>query len=416
MRTWSRLLSADEARAAFAAVYQPIPSVESVALDAALGRVLAETIHAPEDLPPFRRALMDGFAVRAADLAPAPVTLAVTGEIAMGEVATIAVGAGEAVRVATGAMLPPGADTVVPIEQTDGTSETEVRVLVPIPAGRHLIERGEDVRAGEPLLPAGHRLRPPDLGALAGLGLLTVRVYRQPRVGILATGDEVVPADATPPPGKVRDMNSYSLAASVTAHGGIPRRYGIVPDEFDALLAAGRRALAENDLVLFTGGSSVGKCDLVTATIAELGPPGIVVHGVNIRPGKPTIFAVCEGKPVFGLPGQPVSALNTFDLFVAPVLRALQGLPETLPTVRARLARDLRSADGREDHVRVRLERHGDSLVAIPVDGLSAMIGSMVRAHGIVVIPAGAAGYSAGDEVEVRWIVGTDGTAIERTR
>ncbi len=403
MTTWPTLLSADEARARFAEHYRPRPVPETINTPDALGRVLAEPVRSPEDLPPFRRSLMDGFAVRAADTAAIPAALRRAAGVRMGEVASVPLGPGEAAPIPTGGMLPDCADAVVPVELAE-TRGAEVRVLQPVTPGRHVIERGEDVRAGEPLLPAGHRLRAPDIGALMGLGLICVTVYRGPRVGILSTGDEVVAADTVPHVGKVRDMNSYGLAASVQAAGGIASRCGIVSDEPEALYAAAAAARAENDFLLLNGGSSVGERDHVAAVLDRLGRPGVLVHGVNIRPGKPTVFALCDGKPVFGLPGQPVSALNTFDLFVAPLLRVFQGLPTSLPTVRARLIAPLRSADGREDHVRVLLTERDGLTHAEPIPGISAMITTMVRAHGITVVPAGSPGFEAGEEVEVRLI------------
>jgi molybdopterin molybdotransferase len=242
------------------------------------------------------------------------------------------------------------------------------------------------------------------VGALMGLGLTRAGVYRLPRVGILSTGDEVVPADQVPPPGKVRDMNSYSLAAYVRSLGAVPRRWGIVPDDEETLLAAASQALAASDMLLLNAGTSVGAKDVVAPVIDRLGRPGVLVHGVDIRPGKPTVFAVCDGKPVFGLPGQPVSVLNTFDQFVAPVLRRMLKLSEEVPVVRARLAAALQSADGREDHVRVCLEREGDGWRATPITGVSAMISTMTRAHGITVVPSLSPGFEVGDEVEVRLI------------
>lgn len=397
------LPSADEARRRFAAAWEARPVPEEVATPDALGRVLAAPVAATEDLPPFRRALMDGFACRAADIATVPAVLAVVDDVQMGAPAHVPVGPGQAARVPTGGMLPEGADVVVPVEQAAAAGD-RVTVHAALAAGRHLIERGEDVRAGVPLLPAGHRMRAPDVGALMGLGILRVAVYRRPRVGILSTGDEVVPPEETPPFGKIRDMNSYAVAAAVQALGALPVRGGIVPDDEATLLAAARAALAECDVLLFNGGSSVGVKDVVAPVIDRLGPPGVLVHGVDIRPGKPAIFAVCGGKPVFGLPGQPVSALNTFELFVAPVLRALLGLPERVPTVRARLAAEVRSADGREDHVRVLLEEREGTWWATPIAGVSAMITTMVRAQGITVIPARTPGLAAGSEVEVRLI------------
>lgn len=401
MRTWGALASADEARRRFDDAWEPVERTEEVETSGALGRVLSTPIAAPEDLPPFHRALMDGYACRAEDIAAVPTSLWIVGDVLMGREAGCRVGPGDCARIPTGGMLPEGADVVVPIEQADETGD---RVLIrsSLAAGRHLIERGEDVRAGEPLLPAGHRLRPADIGALMGLGVTRVQVHALPRVGILSTGDEIVPADKPPSPGKVRDLNAHSLGASVTALGAVPARLGIFPDEEDVLFSALESALAVCDVVLLSAGSSVGKRDVVPGVIDRLGPPGILVHGVDIRPGKPTIFALCRGKPVFGLPGQPVSALNTFDLFVAPVLRRLMHLPETVPVVPARLAGAVRSADGREDHVRVRLEFGEGEWRATPLLGVSAMITTLVRAHGIVVVPARSEGYAAGDEVSVR--------------
>jgi molybdopterin molybdotransferase len=403
MQTWGELLSADEARRRFAEAWEPAFAVEEIDTPSALGRVLAQDVRSTEDLPPFRRSLMDGFACRAADIVSVPVSLRLVGEVAMGAPAGVAVGAGEAVRVPTGGMLPEGSDVVVPIEQAEVEGE-QVEIRAALAAGRHLIERGEDVTAGDVVLAEGRRLRPPDIGALMGLGIGRISVYRLPRVGIISTGDEVVSSDTAPPFGKIRDLNSYSLAAYVEAQGAIPRRYGIVPDEEETLLAAAQQALAESDLLLFNGGTSVGVKDVVAPVIERLGRPGVLIHGVDIRPGKPTIFAVCDGKPVFGLPGQPVSVLNTFDQFVAPVLRRMLKIPDEVRTVRARLTHPIRSADGREDHVRVSLEQREDGCWATPIIGVSAMISTMVGADGITVIPSRAPGCEAGDEVEVRLI------------
>lgn len=406
---WGRLLDADQARAKFDAAFRVPERVERVATETALGRVLAEPLASPEDLPPFRRSLMDGYAVRAADTAGAapdtPRLLTVVVDVAMGRAVQHGIGPGEAARVPTGGMLPEGADAVVIVENTREEAG-RVAVLAPITAGRHLIEQGEDVRRGEPLLAAGHRLRPQDVGALLGLGICEVAVYHRPRVGILSTGDEVVPPDRTPAAGQIRDMNSYALAAMVAQLGALPHRYGIVTDDLERLQRAAAAALAECDALILNGGSSVGEKDHVARVIDRLGAPGVLVHGINIRPGKPTVLAVCAGKPVFGLPGQPVSALNTFELFVAPVLRRMLRLPDDTPRVMARLTTALRSADGREDHVRVTLEARADGLWATPLPGVSAMISTMVRAEGITVVPAGSPGFEAGEAVEVRYFSG----------
>jgi molybdopterin molybdotransferase len=399
------LVSAPEAKARFDAAFRPAERTERVASADGLGRVLAEGIATPMDLPPFARALMDGYAVRAAETAgasrEAPRQLRVVDDIAMGAVAARPVGPGEAARIPTGGMLPQGADAVVNVEETE-ERDGRVAVYRVVRPGQHVIERAEDVRAGEPLMSPGHRLRPPDIGALMGLGILEVLVYALPRVGILSTGDEVVPPEETPPPGKIRDMNSYALAAFVQRIGALPVLYGIVRDDLPTLAEAARRALAECDVLILNGGSSVGVKDHVAPAIATLGAPGVLVHGINIRPGKPTVLAVCDGKPVFGLPGQPVSVLNTFELFVAPVLRRMLRVADDTRVVRARLTQSITSADGREDHVRVALEARDGEWWATPIPGVSAMISTMVRAAGIMVIPAGSPGWREGDEVEVR--------------
>jgi molybdopterin molybdotransferase len=403
MQTWGKLPSADEARQRFAEAWAPQFETEEIPTPDALGRVLAVSVSATEDLPPFRRSLMDGFACRAGDITSVPARLRIVDDVQMGEEARVPIRAGEATRIPTGGMLPDGADVEVPIEQAEADGNSVI-IQTALVAGRHLIERGEDVSAGERLMDVGHRLRAPDLGALMGLGFTCVTVYRLPRVGILSTGDEVVPADQQPPLGKVRDMNSYSLAAFVQHVGAVPHRYGIVHDDEEALLAAAQAALAECDLLLFSAGSSVGAKDVVANVIDRLGKPGVLVHGVDIRPGKPTVFAVCNGTPVFGLPGQPVSVLNTFDQFVAPVLRRMLCLSDEVPTRRARLTEAIRSADGREDHVRVTLERRDGEWWATPIVGVSAMICTMVRAQGITVIPARSPGFETGAEIDVRLI------------
>ncbi len=400
-----RLMSADEARATFDAVFTAPEQVERIETATALGRVLAEALAAPEDLPPFRRSLMDGYAVQAADTTGAtrdsPRLLRVVADVAMGQAAERGIRPGEAAQVPTGGMLPEGADAVVIVEETRA-ADGRVAVLSPITPGRHLIERGEDVRRGEAVLSPGHRLRPQDVGALLGLGIVTIAVHGRPRVGILSTGDEVVPPEATPGPGQIRDMNSYALAGMVEQAGAVPHRYGIVEDEFATLEAAARAALAECHALILNGGSSVGVKDHVAPVIDRLGRPGVLVHGINIRPGKPTVLAVCDGKPVFGLPGQPVSVLNTFALFVEPVLRRMQRLADDTPRVTARLTAAVRSADGREDHARVSLESGPEGLRATPIPGVSAMISTMVRAAGVIVVPAGSSGFEAGERVEVR--------------
>lgn len=375
---------------------------------ASLGRVLASDVASSNDLPPFDRSLVDGWAVRAIDIAaagpPAPVGLQRAGEIRMAAAAGMAVGPGQTVRIPTGGMLPQGADAVVMQEHVDAGGQT-ILVSRPVKAGENVVRAGDDVRAGQVVLARGRRLRAPDLGILAGIGQVQVEVTLRPRVAILSTGDEVMPPDAPLQPGKVRDMNGAALAGAVIDAGGVPEVLGVVPDELPIVEAALRRAVGGHEMVLVSGGSSVGDRDVVTDAIARLDPPGIIVHGISVRPGKPTVLAVAGSVPVIGLPGNPVSALVIFDVFARPILEQSLGmdpLSRRWNLLRARLATALPSAGEREDHRRVSLEIRPDGLWAVPLPAGSQILTSLVRADGIVVVPAGPEGIQAGGEIEVR--------------
>ncbi len=267
----------------------------------------------------------------------------------------------------------------------------------------NVLQVGEDVQPGETVLLRGSRLRAQEIGGLMALGFTRVRVVRPPLVGILSTGDEVVAPEADPLPGQVRDVNTYTLAAVVTQAGGEPVLYGILPDQREALELAARQAHAACDVVLITAGSSVSSRDITSEIIATLGPPGVLAHGVALKPGKPTILAVCSGKPVIGLPGNPVSALVVAGLFVAPLLRRMLGLraPRLSPRVHARLTMNIPSEAGREDYVPVRVTGEEGSFDAEPVFGKSNLIFTLVRADGLVRVPTDANGLAAGEMVEV---------------
>ncbi len=385
--------------------YRALPT-EILATAEARGRVLAEDITAPHPLPHFARSTMDGYAVRAADTVGAseslPAYLRVIGELHMGQPPQLEVGAGEAALIHTGGALPAGADAVVMVERTQKAGPQEIEVLRAVASGENVIAVGEDVQAGELVLEAGHRLRAQELGGLAALGIMQVSVTRKPRVALISTGDELVPPDTLPGINQVRDLNSTAIGALVEAHGGIPLRYGILRDSAESLYAAAAQALAAADMLLITAGSSISARDVTATVIGRLGKPGILVHGVPIKPGKPTILAVCAGKPVFGLPGNPVSALNAARLFVVPTLWWLQGAEPPRPGyARARLAGNLPGAAGRERFVSVRLEEREDGLWAIPIFGESNLIFTLVRGEGMVHIPLGATGLPQGLEVEV---------------
>ena len=374
----------------------------------ALRRVLAETPVATSPLPAFARSTMDGYAVRAADTYGAtealPAYLIVSGESPMGQAPTIEVGSGKAAIIHTGGMLPHGADAVVMIERTQKTTEREIEVMRSVAPGENVLQIGEDVKAGEPLLPIGHWLRPQDIGGLMAMGITRVKVARRPRVGILATGDEVIDPHAAPQPGQVRDVNTYTISGLVEQAGGMPQAGGIIGDNFDRLLAAARTALDQADALVLSAGSSVSVRDMTSRVIDQLGRPGVLAHGVSIKPGKPTILAVCNGKPVFGLPGNPVSAMVVGDLFITPTVWRLQGCdrPPAQNRIKARLSHNVASVPGRVDYIQVKLiEREGEWW-AEPVFGKSNLIFTLVKADGMLIIPLDANGVQTGEIVEVR--------------
>jgi molybdopterin molybdotransferase len=307
----------------------------------------------------------------------------------------------------TGGMLPPGADAVVMIEYTQTVRPSDVEILRSVAIGENVLKVGEDVAAGQEVISEGTRLRPAEIGGLMALGILQVQVAKKPRVGILSSGDEVVPPEEEIRPGQVRDINSYTLSALVEQAGGVATRFGIVPDNAADLREAALGALPECELLVITAGSSASARDLTAEVIDSLGEPGVLVHGVEVRPGKPTILAACnldgQDKAVIGLPGNPVSALVIARLFIIPIINRLLGLRESLvqPQVRARLSLNLPSQAGREDWIPVRIASEEDGYVAEPVFGKSNLIFTLARADGLVRIPPAATGLSAGEEVDV---------------
>lgn len=407
VRPFFHVVSTDEARAHIAAL-DALPA-EWAATSSAAGRVLARAVAAVADMPHFDRADMDGYAVRAVDTFGAstgtPAYLRILGTVEMGRAARTRLRKGTAMRVATGAMLPPGADAVVMVEHTDEVGEL-VEVHRGVSPWQNVLRTGEDVARGTIVLPAGRRLRARDLGALTGIGVTRVRVHRRPRAALLSTGDEIVAPDRKPRPGQVRNINQYSLAAMIDATGAVVIDHGVVGDEARALAGCLQRALAESDVVFLSGGSSVGVKDLTTDVILSLPRAKIAFHGISVAPGKPTLLATAAGKPIVGLPGHPVSALVIFDLFGAPLLRRMGGedaaaIFRPARTARATLAQNVASKPGREDYVRVRLARRDGRLMATPLPGKSGAIFHLIAADGLVCIPANSEGIDEGSEVEV---------------
>ncbi len=421
MTQFLTLKTAEEAWEIFLGHFTPGVVMERLQVTEALDRVLAQDAIAPQRLPTFVRGTVDGYAVQAVDThgasTGAPAYLDVVAEVPMGVQADIMLGPGQAALMHTGGMVPAGADAVMMIENTHrigapmfgsvalqaGFEPYGIEVYRPAAAGENCIQPGEDVEQGESVLLAGHTLRPQDIGGLLALGLTEIGVARRPRVGIVSQGDEVVPPEQEPGPGQVRDINSYTLAGLVSQAGGIPITYPIAPDRQEALDAAVRRAFDDADVVVVTAGSSVSYRDLTANAINKLGAPGVLVHGVAIRPGKPTILAVCDGKPVIGLPGNPVSCINIFKHFVAPTIRLLLGAqPQLTRTTVAKLARNIPAGSGRADFVRVRLEERDGETWAVPVFGKSNLIFTLVRSEGVVEVPLNSNGIPAGEMVVVR--------------
>ena len=313
--------------------------------------------------------------------------------------------AGQCAQIGTGGMLPPGADAVVMVEHTRSLDQATIEVTSSLAPGAHVLKKDDDAGRGQTLLPAGHRLRPQDVGLLAALGLRRVRVRQRPRVGIISTGDEVVPVEQIPAPGQVRDVNTHTLHTQIMASGGRPVALGLAPDDRERLIAQVADSLRENHLTLLSGGSSVGARDLTAEVFMTFEGARLLVHGVSVSPGKPFIWVQAGGRQLMGLPGQVASCLVSFYLFVEPVMERLLGRParpfSRFGRIKALLSRPVPSAPGREEFVRARLVKDGDALLAEPVFGKSGLLSSLVQSQGLLTVPAESEGLYAGDEVEV---------------
>lgn len=401
------LLPPQEALETLLSHLKAAPHSEEIDTRQAVGRVTAVPVIAPHPLPSFPRSTVDGYAIIAADTYGAgealPAYLNVAAEVPMGAEAGVELTPGNCALIHTGGMLPSGADAVVMVEYTQSAAANEVEILRAVAVGENVLKVGEDVAAGDEVIPAGVRLGAAEIGGLMAIGSTRLAVVRKPRVGIISSGDEVVPPDAPLKPGQVRDVNAYTLSALVQDAGGDPRLYGIVHDQYAEMQAVATLAMEECDLVVITAGSSASTRDLTAQVFDALGEPGVLVHGVNVRPGKPTILAVCGGKAMIGLPGNPVSALVIASLFVVPVIHAYLGMIKTRPrpSIDARLSINLSSQAGREDWVPVRLVPSPQGYLAEPVFGKSNLIFGLVRADGLVCIPADANGLAAGEPVRV---------------
>jgi molybdopterin molybdotransferase len=411
------------------------PGAEEIETSRALGRILVADVHSPHPLPEFPRSTVDGYALRAHDTFGAseamPGYLNLIGEVLMGAAPGFSISFGTCALIHTGGMLPEGADAVIMLENTQqvfkGNGEknhkgitsppmiplinSEIEISRAVAEGENVIRIGEDVKADQVVLKAGIRVRPAEIGGCMALGIIRLRVAIKPIIGIISTGDEIIPPNQKPKSGQVRDVNSYSLAALVEKNGGKPVIFGIIRDDLEIMKLGTAKALKECDAVIITAGSSASARDMTAEVINSLGVPGVLVHGINVHPGKPTILAVCDGKAVIGLPGNPVSALVIAGLFVVPVIEKLLGIKTVRPhsSIMAKMAVNISSQAGREDWVPVKLlqlppishlEGEG-GWNAEPVFGKSNLIFSLAAADGLVRISPEATGISAGDTVEV---------------
>jgi molybdopterin molybdotransferase len=378
----------------------PVTATETVPVEQSVGRVLAAPVAADTDIPGFDRSVVDGYAVPSSDTTGAgdaiPALLLYAGKVAMGtSTMKIIVRAGECVYIPTGGVLPEGADAVAMVEYTEEASGT-ILIKKPVAHGENVLLGDEDFKKDEIVFRPGHRLTPQDVGVLAACGCAMVTVAKKPVIGIISTGNELVPVTVQPGPGQVRDANAPMLAAWLSEYGCIPRLYGIVKDEREAFEAVISKALPECDVILLSGGSSKDDRDMTAEVIAGKGE--VLIHGIAIAPGKPTIIGRISQKPVFGLPGHPASAFVVLIAIVRPLIDKILGLekPQIL-TVKATLEENIPSQRGREEYVRVRVEKG----IATPLFGKSGLLNTLVKSDGLVCIPAGYEGLEKGSQVEV---------------
>lgn len=395
--------SPDEALMLIKDQFGRLCSGERVPLASARGRVLVSAVRAEEFVPGFDRSTVDGYAVAARDTfgcsEAMPALLELDGEVNMGQGAGEALRSGQTRAVPTGGAVPEGADAVVMMEYTEDFGGGTIGILKPAAPGENMIYRGDDVFPGKELLSAGHVLQSHDIGALAAMGVTEVEVVKKPKVGIISTGDELVEPGQLPGPGQVRNVNSPLLAALMEEFGASPLCYGIVRDEREELRAAIERAVSECDMVLVSGGSSVGARDAAAEVIGGMGE--MLLHGIAMKPGKPTILAKVNGKPVFGLPGHPAAAYFVGRVFVRSALAAIMGKKERIFTLTARLTEPVSANHGRAQYMGVHLERVGGELFASPIRSKSGLISGFAGSDGFFCVPRDREGYARGESVEV---------------
>lgn len=373
---------------------------ETIVIDEAESRVLAEAIISVEDIPGFDRSWKDGYAVIAAETYSAsdqnPVILSLTGTVSMGKSEPGHISPGECRYIPTGGQMPAGADAVVMIEYTEQVG-SQILIRQPVTVRENVIGKDEDFKAGSVIYPTGFTLRPQDIGVLASIGRTRISVRKNPRIGIISTGVELVPAEAIPRVGEVREVNSHLISVFMHRQGATPVRYGIIRDNKDELVNTIRTACSECDAVILSGGSSKDRNDITVRAIESLGT--VFIHGISIAPGKPTIIGKCNDVPVIGLPGHPASTFMVMTLVVIHLIQAMKGSPcQHIYKKTIKMATDVRSEGGRELYLRVKIEDGA----ATPVLGKSGLLNTLLQSDGIIHIPAGKEGLERGEETEVR--------------
>ncbi len=395
----------------FSKLSPKLPPETNLKIYESYGRILSRDLFSPEDLPDFSRSTVDGYAVSASDTFGAtegmPAYVNIRYEIVMGEEPGFELQKGEVAKIPTGGMLPKGADAAVMFEHTQQADAGMIEVLKPVAPGENVIQAGEDVKKGDCVLKKGHKMRPQDIGVLSGLGIKDVWVYEQPKVSIISTGDEIVPPDKPVRPGQVRDINAYNLAGLLLDAGAIPLIQGIFSDDYEIIRGVVKKSVTDSDVVLISGGSSVGTKDVTARVIDDLGKPGVLFHGVSLKPGKPTIGGIINNIPIFGLPGHPAAVSVCFEIFIRPIVKTLSGVSKERfiiekRIIKARIARNISSSPGREEHIGVSLEEREGEIWAVPILGKSGLITTLIKADGTAVIPLRKFGVEEGETVEVR--------------
>ncbi|MDD2619291.1 MAG: molybdopterin molybdotransferase MoeA [Syntrophomonadaceae bacterium] len=376
------------------------PHMEKVNLDQANQRILAEEVLSPEDVPAFNRSVVDGYAVRAEDTFGSseslPAYLGFVGEVIMGQAADLELLPEQCCWIPTGGMLPAACNAAVMVEYTEKLSDDTVLIYKPVGPWENIMLEGEDVKKGQIIFSAGHLIRPQDIGLLASLGITSLNVFKPLKVGLLSTGDEIINIDKKPLTGQVRDVNSFAIAAALENCGAIPRNYPLVGDDFNILKQAVERGLSENDLLIMSGGSSVGVMDVSLDVLLSFPESRLIFHGIALKPGKPTMAVKIGDKMVIGLPGHPVSALMVFYIVCSPALRQ-----KPLLTIDARIKFNLASQSGRDDFVPVKLIEENEEIIAVPLLGKSGLMSILSMANGYIHIPYEKQGVKAGAKIKV---------------